>query len=396
MKLKMKMLLNIFLDLFSNKRVFKDDNQKYFIEVKKAATNKNYKNLVPLGIAVILAVLLLIIADLISGAYRHFDVGSSLKLASMVIFFVSSLTAIILYVVKGQKASGRMKRAIYYAYFCAIALALSLFLLADTIHEVKSITIFFVVVVLGVIPVLPKYLFSTYLAIYYLPSFIYNAWNGTFNYLDLCLLACCIFVSASTRVSFGKATITNLKFANYNEELEVANLTDALTGLGNRTKLYKVLEENQEKWIKENQEACLIMCDIDNFKNYNDSFSHLKGDDCLIKVSNAMKDILEEEGVDFEIIRFGGEEFLIFITGDDLESKMVELYQKMKKRIAFLHIKSGFGATHPYVTVSFGVTIFNIDYLFKLEDQIRQADAQLYLSKENGRNVLFYKGHPYI
>lgn len=85
MKLKMKMLLNIFLDLFSNKRVFKDDNQKYFIEVKKAATNKNYKNLVPLGIAVILAVLLLIIADLISGAYRHFDVGSSLKLASMVI-----------------------------------------------------------------------------------------------------------------------------------------------------------------------------------------------------------------------------------------------------------------------------------------------------------------------
>ncbi len=87
------------------------------------------------------------------------------------------------------------------------------------------------------------------------------------------------------RTIYLRFRITQRELKKANQELMEITITDPLTKVGNRTKLYRIFETNREKWLKDNCEICLVMCDIDNFKNYNDTYSYLKGDECLAKVT---------------------------------------------------------------------------------------------------------------
>ncbi len=87
-----------------------------------------------------------------------------------------------------------------------------------------------------------------------------------------------------------------------------------------------------------------------------------------------------------ELIRFGGEEFLIVLAGYHLADTLDTMYQRMSENIQALQLRSGMGAVHEYVTLSFGAYISRFNEDLVLEERIRRADEQLYISKNNGRN----------
>ncbi|MBR2708310.1 MAG: GGDEF domain-containing protein [Bacilli bacterium] len=141
---------------------------------------------------------------------------------------------------------------------------------------------------------------------------------------------------------------------------------DLLTGLYNR----KIVNEAYYN------SSCIIMCDIDNFKKINDTYGHNGGDIVLKEVSNILKNSVRSGDY---VIRWGGEEFLIFVDCDIQNTyKLAERIRKKIKTIKITH-------DDDYITnisMSFGISSVTSSLLSDIE----AADEALYESKENGKD----------
>ena len=160
--------------------------------------------------------------------------------------------------------------------------------------------------------------------------------------------------------------------------------TDALTNIGNR----KFFEEKIEEYIKnvseDGDDLCLILCDIDFFKKFNDNYGHQVGDQVLKVVAAMIKKELELMG---SAARYGGEEFAILLPNMKL-AEAVELADKMRSTIAQRSIKNkNTGDNFGRITLSFGVASASHKKCTR-EELIQKADSALYLSKCNGRNMV--------
>ena len=158
---------------------------------------------------------------------------------------------------------------------------------------------------------------------------------------------------------------------------------DALTGIYNR----RFFDENLDRIIKTLSRSggilSLMMIDIDNFKDYNDTYGHSAGDDCLKTVAELLaKSITRAD--DF-IVRYGGDEFAVVLPNTDEDGARL-LAEKMLENVrnhAIMHEKfSGVGV----VAISIGVTTGWVETTHTAEDYIDRADELLYLSKHSGRN----------
>ncbi len=157
--------------------------------------------------------------------------------------------------------------------------------------------------------------------------------------------------------------------------------TDALTNIGNRKYFNEQLEELMEKYKSEHQEFCLIICDIDYFKKFNDTFGHQVGDQVLKVVAHVIKN--EAQDVGFPA-RYGGEEFAILLpnTGTDGGAIIAEMIRKI---ISQRTIKNrATGVNFGKITMSFGIATIHGNE--PASDLIERADEALYLAKQNGRN----------
>ncbi len=169
----------------------------------------------------------------------------------------------------------------------------------------------------------------------------------------------------------------------YQEAKNLA-VTDTLTGAHNK----RYLNDNFNDEIKRSQRyqhpISIIMCDLDHFKNTNDTYGHLAGDRVLkVFVERISKEI--RSGLDW-IIRYGGEEFLIVLPETDLAGA-VKLAERLRQVVATRAIL--FGEHQIQVTASFGVS----GVASGLEEDenlseclIHAADNHLYQAKQNGRN----------
>ncbi|AJY73336.1 sensor domain-containing diguanylate cyclase [Paenibacillus beijingensis] len=143
-----------------------------------------------------------------------------------------------------------------------------------------------------------------------------------------------------------------------------SSITDGLTGLYNR----KYFGIKAEQLLRQRKQIAVIFCDIDNFKQLNDTQGHHKADGVLKQVA----DIIREECIGIGSAgRFGGEELVIVIGGKD---KPQEVAEKVRKRIE----------SETNVTVSIGVSYSKEGML--LEEVVKQADDAMYTSKMNGKN----------
>lgn len=165
--------------------------------------------------------------------------------------------------------------------------------------------------------------------------------------------------------------------------IEELAITDPMTGLYNRRFYIKTLKEEMNRITRHGSNLALMMIDVDHFKFYNDTYGHQEGDNVLSQVANVLKAYTSRSGE--YAFRLGGEEFGILVSGMD-EAKYVDLAHRICKETEALLIPHQKNTASPYVTISIGIVLYYPDSELTCEELYKEADAQLYIAKENGRN----------
>lgn len=163
------------------------------------------------------------------------------------------------------------------------------------------------------------------------------------------------------------------------DKLELIAATDALTGAYTRRYFDDVAEREMARSARNKTALCLVIFDIDHFKQINDSHGHLAGDRVLVTLSKLCRDNIRSTDI---FCRFGGEEFIFLMpeTGLDLAFQKIEV---LRKRVAEKPLVEFNGVEIP-VTFSAGVAAWENDE--GLSALIERADKALYQSKQQGRN----------
>ena len=167
------------------------------------------------------------------------------------------------------------------------------------------------------------------------------------------------------------------------DKLERMSMTDALTHLHNRRQLDLRLEEEWHRGMRHQMPLTLLMLDIDHFKQYNDSYGHIQGDQCLTQVAGVIEKSLERPS-DFAA-RYGGEEFSILLPETPMDGG-IQIAQRVMESVRALQIEHQSSTAASYVTISVGIASIIPDANTTKHELIDAADKNLYLAKESGRD----------
>lgn len=152
---------------------------------------------------------------------------------------------------------------------------------------------------------------------------------------------------------------------------------DQLTGLKNRRGFYEAVNKRLLPSSAKKVTA-LIMCDIDFFKKVNDTYGHNAGDAVLVHIARVL---CESIRLDDEVVRWGGEEFILLLSGAN-QAAAAERAEQIRKKVACSECI--YQGEHIKITMSFGVT--EIKDRTCIEENIKRADEKLYEAKQSGRN----------
>lgn len=181
-----------------------------------------------------------------------------------------------------------------------------------------------------------------------------------------------------------------LKVAN--QRLHRLASIDTLTQLANRRHFNTYLREEWRRSTQEQSEEkelplSLILCDVDFFKLYNDTYGHLAGDFCLQQIAKAIQSAVF--GTNSLVARYGGEELAVILPDTKIEDA-VYIAERIRTRIKGLkisHVKSPIGK---YVTLSLGISTIVPSGENNPAELIAVADRALYRAKEQGRDRLYF------
>lgn len=178
------------------------------------------------------------------------------------------------------------------------------------------------------------------------------------------------------------------KLGQANRDLKKLAITDQLTGLYNRRHLKNAFQKELRRARREKHYITFIMLDIDYFKNLNDYYGHIQGDNALKIVSQKLTELCRRPG-DF-VFRLGGEEFGVLITDQSLKQKN-DFSESIRGAIEGLRIPNLGSKISDYLTVSIGVVSKIPGSPDKMESYMKLADTRLYAAKANGRNQVVAK-----
>lgn len=176
---------------------------------------------------------------------------------------------------------------------------------------------------------------------------------------------------------------TNTKLQQSNEMLQRTASVDGLTGIANRRYFDEFVEKEWRRAIRLSRPISLIMTDIDFFKAYNDTYGHLRGDDCLKQVAKALDDALKRP-LDF-VARYGGEEFVVLLPDTDSDGA-AEVAKLMQENIANMKITHSGSEAYDHLTISLGIATITPSRESTPDVLIDLADKALYQAKTEGRN----------
>ena len=183
-------------------------------------------------------------------------------------------------------------------------------------------------------------------------------------------------------LDFMGALANQAAIAISNAKLYELAITDSLTGLFIRRHFEYLFDTEIKRSARYKHSISLLMMDIDNFKNINDSYGHQMGDEMLKKISDVIKKTIRK--IDMPC-RFGGEEFtLILPETNKVNSRKIA--ERLRERIAEITAKTKAGETIS-PTISIGIANFPVDGQDK-EELIGHADEALYFAKEKGKNCV--------
>ncbi|MEA5452158.1 diguanylate cyclase [Leptolyngbya sp. CCNP1308] len=161
---------------------------------------------------------------------------------------------------------------------------------------------------------------------------------------------------------------------------------DGLTQIPNRRRFDEYLEQQWQVMIHEQESLALILCDLDAFKIYNDTYGHLSGDTCLVQVATVLRHCLHHSS-DL-VARYGGEEFVAVLPRTTLAKAQV-VAQRIQREVLGLRIPHQHSTVAPVVTVSIGVASTIPQAQISAADLLQRADEQLYQAKRMGKNQIF-------
>jgi diguanylate cyclase (GGDEF)-like protein len=186
-----------------------------------------------------------------------------------------------------------------------------------------------------------------------------------------------VFNNMVARLRAGRQELANANatLRAKNQELEQLSVTDGLTGLVNHRALMQRLNEEGIRAQRNKRAFCVIMSDVDHFKQYNDQFGHPEGDQVLKKVAAILKD--STRTVDC-VARYGGEEFAVLLPETEIAGAL-EVAERIRARIESAEFPSR------KITLSIGVAEFPRHAATTKEIMV-VADAALYIAKRHGRN----------
>jgi two-component system chemotaxis response regulator CheY len=178
-----------------------------------------------------------------------------------------------------------------------------------------------------------------------------------------------------------RITTLHADLAHYRRVLSRQARTDPLTGLDNRLKLSEDLEQLHRRSGRYGEQYSLAMCDVDNFKSYNDVYGHQAGDLALRAVGAALLGIVRKSD---GVYRYGGEEFLLVLPQQSVSAAkaLMERVLEAVRDLAIVHA----GDPSGQLRLSAGISSFSAEHRVDADTLVGEADAALYAAKAAGRN----------
>lgn len=177
----------------------------------------------------------------------------------------------------------------------------------------------------------------------------------------------------------------NTTLRKRNKKLRELSVTDSLTGLHNHKHLIERLASEVTRAERYEHPFTVLMIDIDNFKNYNDTYGHQAGDDVLRKIAFIFKDSVRASDY---VARYGGEEFMILFPETRIDEALIGA-ERIRKRLE--KELFGNGKTRASITISVGIASYP-EHGGDHETLVRNADTALYQAKKAGRNRVVRAG----
>jgi len=178
---------------------------------------------------------------------------------------------------------------------------------------------------------------------------------------------------------------TEEKLAKLQRELEDLSFKDGLTGIANRRRFDALFETEWKDARRNKRPLSLIMIDIDFFKQYNDCYGHVRGDDCLKRVATALHTRAARPRD--SVARFGGEEFVLLLPETD-EKGAEHIAARCREALAEERIAHESSKVAPTVTLSIGVGTIVPSQDDEPTRFIESVDKRLYKAKQSGRNTV--------
>lgn len=188
-----------------------------------------------------------------------------------------------------------------------------------------------------------------------------------------------------------RLTVLHQRLADQASELERLNhlsytqgRTDALTGVGNRLRFREDLEVIAREVARGEQGYCALMCDVDDFKLYNDLYGHVAGDEVLHTVA---KMLIAKSRAGDAVYRYGGEEFLLILPTTSVETGRL-VAERVCNGLSELALPHDMNSAAPIVTLSVGIAVLQPGTAQSVASWLHTADTAMYQAKRSGRNCI--------
>jgi diguanylate cyclase (GGDEF)-like protein len=170
-----------------------------------------------------------------------------------------------------------------------------------------------------------------------------------------------------------------------NRDLLALARRDPLTGLANRRQFEEVKDLEFRRALRSDSQLSVLMCDLDEFKRYNDTYGHAQGDECLVQLGRCLTGMFARAG---ELpARLGGEEFAVLLPNVGYHNAR-RLAENLRETIWNMHLAHAASSVADRVTISIGVASLKHGFHRDFDHLLREADEALYRAKETRNRVV--------
>ena len=302
---------------------------------------------------------------------------------------VASSLAMLLFLTFYKKYDSPLSCFVLLAFYAMVVASVTVFMVSCNFHRIGlSISMCY----LFIIMVAPTYKLPDTIIIcalisvsWWLPAKLPYAEN--YNLFKHFLLRFAIVAGfIAVRSVFIRQSVSERRVGEMNNSFIKLAYNDIMTGTLNKKAMETYRTFVAEKMAPE--KVSVIIYDVDNFKSYNDHYSHVKGDEVLRLVAGSVVNVLERS--DRYLFRFGGEEFVVILP-DVAEEEARILACELLEAVRSIAIPRNDVPGMSIVTASFGVACGTSEELNDLSIMVK-ADKQLYVGKENGKNCVAASG----